>query len=220
MAISYNKRIDLFKDNELKIYSKRERTSKELERNNETLEQIVQERTEALELAVKELESIATKDQLTGLGNRLMLEQWLAMQTRNQELVSILIDLDRFKSINDRFGHQVGDEVLAAASKCLSDIRESDLLIRWGGEEFLILLTNVTIEQACMIAENLRANLQNANILPVNEQVTASFGVCAKPFNKTEFENAVQQSDEALYQAKKAGRNQVKVFGHLTGTKD
>lgn len=197
-----------------------ERTSKELERNNETLEQIVQERTEALELAVKELESIATKDQLTGLGNRLMLEQWLAMQTRNQELVSILIDLDRFKSINDRFGHQVGDDVLAAASKCLSDIRESDLLIRWGGEEFLILLTNVTIEQACMIAENLRANLQNANILPVNEQVTASFGVCAKPFNKTEFENAVQQSDEALYQAKKAGRNQVKVFGHLTGTKD
>ncbi|NIY92927.1 diguanylate cyclase [Vibrio diazotrophicus] len=190
-----------------------EKTSKELERNNETLEQIVQERTEALELAVKELENIATRDQLTGVGNRLMLEQWLTMQTRNQEFVSILIDLDRFKSINDRFGHHIGDEVLEAASQCLSDIRESDLLIRWGGEEFLVLLTNVTIEQACMVAENLRVSLQNADMLPINEQVTASFGICAKPFKKNEFDIAIKQSDEALYHAKNTGRNKVKVCG-------
>ncbi len=188
------------------------RTSRELERNNETLEQIVLERTEALESVVRELENIATKDQLTGLGNRLMLEQWLQTQSDEQELVSILVDLDHFKSINDRFGHQVGDEVLKATGECLSKIRESDLIIRWGGEEFLIILTHVSLKQAYLIAENLRINLEHLDVLPNQESVTASFGICAKAFYKIEFDAAIQQSDEALYEAKQSGRNQVKIF--------
>ncbi len=189
-----------------------ERTSVQLERNNEKLEQLVLERTRELELAVEQLESIATKDQLTGLGNRVMLEQWLGVQNRNQPLVTVLIDLDHFKSINDCYGHHVGDEVLKSAAQCLQQIRESDLLIRWGGEEFLIILTAVTIEQARLIAEELRCLIETSTILEDGKVLTASFGVCSKVVNKHQIETAIQESDQALYQAKNAGRNKVVVY--------
>ncbi len=189
-----------------------ERTSLQLERNNEKLEQLVQDRTKELEEAVQQLEYIATKDQLTGLGNRVMLDQWLEAQTRNLELVTILIDLDRFKSINDRYGHHVGDDVLKAAANCLNQIRESDLLVRWGGEEFLIILASVNVEQALVIAEQLRSSIERSAILANGETLTASFGICSKAVNKQYIDKAIQESDMALYKAKNSGRNQVLIY--------
>jgi len=189
-----------------------EATYLQLERNNEKLEQLVQERTQELELAVEQLENLATRDQLTGLGNRVMLDQWLDIQKSDQKLVAILIDLDHFKSINDRYGHYAGDQFLKSAGQCLAQVRDTDVVVRWGGEEFLVILTGATTEQAYMAAEKLRLAIENAQILDYGEVLTASFGVCSKPVVKKDIDKAIQEADSALYQAKEAGRNKVFVY--------
>ncbi len=189
------------------------KTSQELASVNANLENLVEDRTKELVQAVELMENLATQDQLTGIGNRAMLERWLAEQDGTETFVTILIDLDRFKSINDRFGHQLGDEVLVKAAGCFSNnIRSSDLLIRWGGEEFLMVFPNITVSQAYRVADKLRQTLQEARILPNNESVTASLGICSAPINKTQFDSAVLESDRALYQAKNSGRNCVQIF--------
>ncbi len=192
-----------------------EKTSRALASVNSNLENLVNERTKELTGAVRELENLATQDQLTGVGNRVKLERWFASQDDMKTFVTVLIDLDRFKSVNDRFGHDLGDKVLAKAAQCFAgNIRSSDLLIRWGGEEFLIVFPSISVEQAYTIAEKLRQSLQDARILPNDEPVTASLGICSAPVNKTQFNSAVLESDRALYRAKHAGRNCVQIYSN------
>lgn len=192
-----------------------EKTSRALASVNANLENLVAERTQELVGAVQELESLATQDQLTGVGNRVMLERWFSGQADTKKFVTVLIDLDRFKLINDRFGHDLGDKVLAKAARCFADnIRSSDLLIRWGGEEFLIVFPDISVEQARLIAEKLRQSLQDARILPNDESVTASMGISSAPVNKTRFNVAILESDRALYRAKHAGRNRVQIYSN------
>ena len=121
----------------------------------------------------------------------------------------ILLDIDNFKSINDSYGHQIGDEVLKEVSKLiLTNIREADICVRWGGEEFLILLPHTNLDGAIVVAEKVRTTIASILISKENLTVTSSFGV--SQMNDEDNENSLlTKSDKCLYEAKNTGKNKV-----------
>lgn len=161
----------------------------------------------------KRAEELAITDRLTGLYNRLKLDEVLhyeIAQTKRYEtpLSIIIIDIDHFKSVNDTYGHQTGDMVLIEAAQILrSCSRASDTSGRWGGEEFLIILPNTNLSGALEAAEKIRMAIENYPFSVVGQK-TASFGV--SEFLANENENSfIERADQALYRAKSGGRNQV-----------
>ena len=125
------------------------------------------------------------------------------------------MDLDHFKKINDRYGHDVGDDVLKQVAFTLSkNVRDEDVVGRFGGEEFILVLQNKSIQQALDIAERCRKEIEITRI-KVNDkefiQISASFGITVGNHYQTK-QQILKQADEALYLAKKSGRNQVKQF--------
>ncbi|MBV9496186.1 MAG: diguanylate cyclase [Acidobacteria bacterium] len=179
------------------------------------LEQLVAERTRELASAYEKIEEASLTDPLTGLRNRRFLEQTigadleLAMRGHG-DLVILLADLDHFKSVNDTYGHGAGDAVLAElADRMRQTFRASDYVVRWGGEEFLIVIRFVDRREAPELAEKLRAAvaaqpfvLPDGTLLPR----TCSIGYAAWPGAPT-WERAIDLADAALYTAKKGGRN-------------
>ena len=169
----------------------------------------------ALKRQQSDLERLATTDSLTGLPNRRRLEEacqmHLARSKRQKEKLSVvMIDVDKFKSVNDTHGHQVGDQILQHMAQILGEaVRESDFVGRWGGEEFMVLCPATKLADARVVAEKLRAAVA-AHDFPVVGQKTASFGV-AELGGSESLENAVKRADAALYQAKENGRNRVEV---------
>lgn len=164
----------------------------------------------------EEFEHQASHDSLTQLPNRRgmnqLMEQELRRHQRNKQTLSVVLcDVDKFKQINDTYGHDNGDIVLQKVSAHLrQNIRRQDIVSRWGGEEFLIVLPETDETNAAFLAEKIRTSLQQCDIL-LNDQsvvVTASFGVCEINNNIT-LDRALSLADKALYQAKHAGRNQV-----------
>jgi diguanylate cyclase (GGDEF)-like protein/PAS domain S-box-containing protein len=168
----------------------------------------------------KRLEQLASTDTLTGLATRHHLQELagheLARARRSgQPLALILFDIDRFKSINDRFGHQTGDQVLSAIGDLLRrELREADLAARWGGEEFCVLLPDTDAHAAIEIAQRLCTALESAS-MPTPDgsplQVTASFGVTLSRADDEDLHRLVDAADQAMYQAKREGRNRVRV---------
>jgi diguanylate cyclase (GGDEF)-like protein len=163
--------------------------------------------------------SQAATDGLTGLANRRSFDDELALEWRRAERVGdslalVLADLDDFKSVNDRFGHQAGDAVLRRVALILdSGGRQVDLAARYGGEEFAVLAPETDLEGATRLAERLRTELEAARItLPDGRQlrVTSSFGVAVKG-DLDGPEELVAAADEALYEAKRTGKNRVAV---------
>ncbi len=160
------------------------------------------------------LEQKATTDSLTGLRNRQYLDQQLILEisraVRYQVPVSfILFDIDHFKAINDRFGHLAGDEVLKALGAIVGKaIRNLDVLARWGGEEFVVLLPGSTLEPALRTAEKLRGLIESHPFV-IKTKVTCSFGVSQYRPDDTP-EKITARADDALYAAKAAGRNAVR----------
>jgi diguanylate cyclase (GGDEF)-like protein len=162
----------------------------------------------------KKLELMSLTDQLTGLYNRHKLHQVFTSEinrsNRFEEIFGIiLLDLDLFKNVNDNYGHDVGDLVLKEISQILKDnIRISDTLGRWGGEEFLIILPQIDLEGAVVLAQKLRKEIENHQFSIVGK-MTASFGIAY--YRKGDDENSIiKRADEALYKAKEMGRNIVK----------
>jgi len=161
------------------------------------------------------LERLATTDTLTGLPNRRRLEeacqiQMARVKRHGERLSVVIIDVDKFKSVNDTHGHQVGDQVLQNVAYVLSEtVRESDFVGRWGGEEFMVLCPATKLADACTVAEKLRAAVA-AHDFPVVGQKTASFGVAELAAGEA-LEHAVERADTALYRAKENGRNRVEV---------
>lgn len=173
-------------------------------------------------------------DALTGVRTRKFFEQSLeqavkVISGRIQEkrrfgdedrkgIAVAFIDLDNFKKVNDTLGHEKGDQVIKrAASIMKSTLREEDLLARYGGDEFVVLLKDVTERQAAFVAENLRRGIEDDSAL--NElSVTASIGVCSsETLESSDPNDFLKRADEALYEVKRSGRNQVAVF---TGEKE
>jgi len=161
----------------------------------------------------KELEQLAIRDKLTGLYNRRKLDESFAQEIVRAErygrpLSFILLDIDHFKLVNDTHGHPVGDSVLIQTAEQLqSALRTSDILGRWGGEEFLIICPETELDVAVNLAERLRQKYEQCDF-PSAGVLTASFGVAAH--HKGLLANNVLSSvDEALYRAKNSGRNRV-----------
>jgi diguanylate cyclase (GGDEF)-like protein len=167
------------------------------------------------ELALKneELARLAAHDKLTGLYNRRKLDEALAQEVLRAErydrpLSLILIDIDHFKKVNDTHGHPVGDAVLVeSAARLTRTLRTSDIAGRWGGEEFLVICPETPLETAAVLAERLRGDYCEREFEAVG-RLTASFGVAAHR-RDVSAEEIVSHADEALYKAKRAGRNQV-----------
>ncbi|WP_280189524.1 sensor domain-containing diguanylate cyclase [Delftia sp. PS-11] len=188
----------------------------QLQAANEAMEREVRERTQQLRQANAELEHLARSDPLTGLLNRrgveAQMEFAMALARRSGRPLSVLaIDVDYFKRINDHHGHDTGDEVLRILARVLRHrLRESDVLARMGGEEFLVLLPDTAAEAAVLIAEQLRKLLAGTP-MPHGETVTASMGVATLRGIADSSAAMLRRSDEALYAAKGAGRNNVQL---------
>jgi len=163
----------------------------------------------------QELEHLATHDPLTGLYNRTRLYELLEQARANSERYAtpfslIMFDIDHFKLVNDRFGHQAGDEVLRElARRVNSAMRETDLQARWGGEEFLVLATHTELPGAAELAERIRASVAQSPFEGLGP-VTISLGVATYQAGET-LEQLERRVDEAMYRAKRGGRNRVEV---------
>ncbi|MEN3002442.1 MAG: diguanylate cyclase [Armatimonadota bacterium] len=167
----------------------------------------------------RHLRSLATTDGLTGVHNHRafqeFLEQRFAEATRyHQPLALIMLDVDHFKQFNDTFGHQAGDEVLRRVAQILKrQVREVDFVARYGGEEFAIVLPATELEGAVQAAERLRQAIAEAEWL--HRPITASFGVAVLQPWMTNRQQLIAAADQALYQAKAAGRNRVCTMSDL-----
>lgn len=167
--------------------------------------------------------SVAAVDPLTGLLNRrsfsVSLDEELKRMSRTGHSAAIILfDLDRFKKLNDQFGHHLGDEVLTKiASIAYAELRNPfDRLARWGGEEFIILLHDMTEDNAKLVCERLRVRIEQLEIehKGADVPVTASFGGSLLHPNQP-FEEALNRADKALYSAKSNGRNRIEFKRHL-----
>ena len=195
---------------------------------NQDLDVLVTQRTQELEQANHLLREINTHDELTGLRNRRYLNEALTNEYRrafrDKTPISVLmIDIDYFKQLNDTYGHQFGDHCLVEAGHLLTGCirRPPDIAVRYGGEEFVIVLPNTDVTGAIVVAEKIRHAFEQANI-QYGEQSTAltiSVGVAGEvPSARDEHESLLRMADDFLYQAKSKGRNRVEAGGHETGS--
>jgi diguanylate cyclase (GGDEF)-like protein len=170
----------------------------------------------ALEQALEQNRLLATQDELTGCMNRRAMTERLgravALATRLRTPCSvIMIDLDHFKQVNDRYGHAAGDEVLRTVAELTgAQLREVDTLARWGGEEFLILLPGATAPDAMICAERLQARLAQARFPTISTDLRLSFSAGIAAIGDGErVATLIERADKAMYQAKQAGRARV-----------
>ncbi len=167
---------------------------------------------QSLNLKSQRYKDMAKTDALTGLPNRVGIRNMLhkgLMDWRNHgaPFAFVIIDLDNFKQINDTYGHDIGDRILKDAARLMSNrVRRSDALARWGGEEFVLVCPDTTLEQAEQVAENLRAELEHS-LVHEGESITASFGVAS--MDDANLDHLFKKADTALYKAKDLGRNRV-----------
>jgi diguanylate cyclase (GGDEF)-like protein len=165
----------------------------------------------------KELEVLASRDPLTGCYNRRaffdLLEDMFKQAARtNTELVTIMVDIDHFKSINDRFGHSVGDEAIRMVSEVLNTgVGEGSIVGRYGGEEFCIALPNTDLAKGKEVAEIFRSKIKTSSrdFCGKDVVITASFGVSNAETNMTSISQLLEHADRALYAAKESGRDRV-----------
>ena len=167
-----------------------------------------------LENKNREYETLASTDSLTGLYNRhkfseLYLSAYTTMTQRHNDMSMMLLDIDFFKSVNDNHGHNTGDQVLIQiAHSLLKTLRNIDIICRWGGEEFLILLPTANLDNTISLADNLRKYIEKLD-LDIVGSVTVSIGV-AQVKEGEDMNSVIGRADKALYLAKNSGRNCVK----------
>lgn len=188
----------------------------ELERKTAALEESLAELEKSqdeIRLQNEELEALSRQDPLTGVSNRRHLINTLEplfVESRKvgRELSCVMVDIDHFKKVNDDHGHSMGDEVIQRVAETLTSVvRSSDLVCRYGGEEFLVVMPEAPLEAATAAAERLRAKIDSPGFARV--PVTASFGVSSIRNDAATFAALINQADEAMYASKQNGRNRV-----------
>jgi diguanylate cyclase (GGDEF)-like protein len=182
------------------------------------LQEEIEERERELMEANERLRHMSQTDALTGLENRRHIESRLEEMFEHAKRLAepfscVMVDLDKFKSVNDEYGHQAGDAVLRQLAKILKqEVREIDHAGRYGGEEFILLLTGTVLDAAVTFAERCRRSIEAHTFAFEGGtlQRTASFGVAGWPHPKiTSCDALVRAADDALYVAKETGRNRV-----------
>ena len=195
-------------------------TARELALQMETLEQLVNSRTQGLEAANRQLRHLATHDSLTGLPNRALLEDRVAhagalADRQGHSFGLIIVDLDRFKYVNDTYGHVTGDEVLKEVAQRLARrVRNIDTVARLGGDEFLLLVSQVgRCEEVAEVAQRVLEDLRRPiEIRDTSLRVTASIGYALYPTDGNGMDGLVAQADAAMYYAKQHGRNSLQAY--------
>lgn len=189
----------------------RKRTEAALNAANQKLNQRVQE----VESLQKELHEQALRDGLTGLYNRRYMadaldREMVRVRRENSSMCFVMVDVDYFKRVNDEYGHQAGDAVLQRLAQLLTGhARGSDIVCRYGGEEFLLLFPGINLDYAAKRAEEIRQKAAEVG----DPRVTLSIGIASYPEHGKDWEEVVSKADKALYQSKEAGRNRVTVWG-------
>ena len=177
------------------------------------------QQTERLEKAQEKLKLLAATDPMTKLYNRRYFSEIstthfdLAMRATTP-LSLIMIDIDHFKKVNDTYGHEVGDDVIIFLSNTLKEqSRKSDIVSRWGGEEFLILFPNTDVKGAEIIAQKIRKTIENSRIKIEDTEIMFTISIGLAYINKedTKIENLIKRADDALYRSKEEGRNRVTI---------
>jgi len=193
-------------------YRKNITHEKTLENMNMQLEKMVEKKTKELKYTNERLLKLSQTDTLTGIYNRKKLQESLALEIKksyryDQVFSIILVDIDHFKNVNDTYGHLTGDNVIKGICDLISNnIRDIDLFARWGGEEFVIMITNQNKNEAKQLAEKIRVQINTTKI--DNLDITCSFGI--SQYEQGDNDKMIfKKADEALYQAKETGRNKV-----------
>jgi diguanylate cyclase (GGDEF)-like protein len=202
-------------------------TVAKVKRENETLRKElegalleVRDKNAQLEQSLKRVEEVAATDPLTGLYNRRhfgkVIEQlWAEAQRYAQDLSCVMIDLDGYKQLNDKYGHQVGDQILVIAGKVITaNLRRMDVAARYGGDEFVLLLPHASCEEAAAVVARIRDEYRQASamLLRRNEPATMSVGVGSRRRDEPSgSDQLVSAADAALYRAKEAGRNRIAI---------
>lgn len=214
----------------MSMLSRHQRVRKKLKKYKTEFENIVDQRTVDMSLTNTQLREeilerqkieekliqLATIDPLTSIPNRRKFDEVLEYEMNRDsryknELSLIFCDLDYFKKINDKYGHKIGDDALKAFTQLVSDnIRKTDVIARWGGEEFALLLPETSIMVAASAAEKLRSETERFDFPHVGH-ITASFGVTQYIEGDTEA-SLINRADDALYKAKKNGRNRIEML--------
>ncbi len=196
----------------------KQKATEYLNQMNEGLESLVAERTKELNHKNELLSNLAIRDSMTNmLNHNASIEELNAMKStairHGYNLAVIMIDLDLFKPINDRYGHPAGDQVIIQVSEIIhKNIRPSDIAGRYGGEEFIIVLHDADETNAAELAERIRTCIESLQVSAIeNQPVSASFGVSALD-SSNPYSDIIKQADEALYKAKNSGRNRVKKY--------
>jgi len=201
--------------------NKRKQIEIELSQHRNDLEEMITARTKELEKANRMLEGLAKLDGLTELANRRCLDETLEQEIsrahrNNQSLCVLMLDIDFFKFYNDAFGHQEGDHCLKIVAKTISDslMRPSDMVGRYGGEEFSVILPSTNLDGGLLIAQQIFANIARIKILKSNphtgQPLSLSIGVaCSTPDKKLTAKELIHIADDALYKAKEQGRNRI-----------
>jgi len=186
-----------------------------------TLEEKVVERTAELEELNEELQRLADRDGLTGVANRrsgdaYLKDTWLRLRRQPQPLSLVMLDVDHFKRFNDNYGHQMGDDCLIRVAETLQAQlqRSTDMVVRYGGEEFMLILPNTDGDGAIQVAENARLAIEALDIRhehsDTRDRITVSVGFATiVPDAKSSHDELVFAADEALYKAKESGRNRI-----------
>ncbi len=173
----------------------------------------------ALKRAQNALQEMAITDPLTGIHNRRYFFQAAQRELKRtirykHPLTAIMVDIDHFKHVNDTCGHADGDEVLRSVAQCLQrNVRQIDILCRYGGEEFAILLSETNIEQAMQTAERIRLEIENLSLIFGNTAIAITISLGLAEFQHTEnLDQLLRHADKALYEAKHAGRNKTRIY--------
>ncbi|MDP1828539.1 MAG: diguanylate cyclase [Archangium sp.] len=194
------------------------RMASALQHERENLERSVAERTKELQEANARLERLAVTDGLTGVFNHRRFQEQLQSEIARSErhkrpMGVLMVDVDFFKKVNDAMGHPAGDELLRRLAEVLSaDLRQTDLIARYGGEEFAVLLPETTKSEAMQVAERMRIAVEtkiNDGNTPWPTKVTVSIGVGTFPEDGKSGEQVLVAADQAMYVAKRQGRNRV-----------